>query len=357
MAKIDISNWGEFLISDIFQTEATGNSLQVPTGAMMARKDLYEGIVPRITVSNFNNGITGYYAESTHKNYRVYENFISVSFLGTVFYQSQKVSLDMKVHCLKPKEIELNANIAEFLVSVIKRTIQYYAYSDQLSSTVLPNLSIKLPVTSTNEPDFAYMDEYMKNVIQQSKTNLSNLKTCSTEKTAVDISGWKRFYLYDEALFEIDMGTKLDKAKMTTISPTINFVGRANNNNGITTRVDKVSGIEPYEAGNLTLSLGGEYLGSCFIQPDQFYVSQNVVVLMPKWAMSFNVKMFISAMIFRESRMYYKAFIDELNRHIKTDFSFLLPVTPEGTPDWEYMDNYMTKIMNESKATLKQLRI
>lgn len=197
----------------------------------------------------------------------------------------------------------------------------------------------------------------MKNVIQQSKTNLSNLKTCSTEKTAVDISGWKRFYLYDEALFEIDMGTKLDKAKMTTISPTINFVGRANNNNGITTRVDKVSGIEPYEAGNLTLSLGGEYLGSCFIQPDQFYVSQNVVVLMPKWAMSFNVKMFISAMIFRESRMYYKAFIDELNRHIKTDFSFLLPVTPEGTPDWEYMDNYMTKIMNESKATLEQLRI
>ena len=91
MAKIDISNWGEFLISDIFQTEATGNSLQVPTGAMMARKDLYEGIVPRITVSNFNNGITGYYAESTHKNYRVYENSISVSFLGTVFYQSQKV--------------------------------------------------------------------------------------------------------------------------------------------------------------------------------------------------------------------------------------------------------------------------
>ena len=33
----------------------------------------------------------------------------------------------------------------------------------------------------------------------------------------------------------------------------------------------------------MTLSLGGEYLGSCFIQPDVFYTSQNVVVLIPKW--------------------------------------------------------------------------
>lgn len=65
---------------------------------------------------------------------------------------------------------------------------------------------------------------------------------------------------------------------------------RANNNNGITTRVDKIMGVEPYEAGNMTLSLGGEYLGSCFIQPDVFYTSQNVVVLVPKWDMSFEVK-------------------------------------------------------------------
>ena len=95
-----------------------------------------------------------------------------------------------------------------------------------------------------------------------------------------DITKWKRFHLYDEGLFEIDMGTKLDRVKMTQTNPEINFVGRANTNNGITARVDRLEELEPYDAGNITLSLGGD-LGSCFIQPDRFYTSLNVVVLIP----------------------------------------------------------------------------
>lgn len=172
----------------------------------------------------------------------------------------------------------------------------------------------------------------------------------------IDTSGWQRFHLYDDGLFDIDMGTKLDRVKMTQASPDVNFVGRANANNGITARVDSIASITPYDAGNLTLSLGGEYLGSCFIQPDRFYTSQNVVVLIPKWNMPFGIKQFIATMIFRESRQYYKAFIDELNRHIKTDFSFSLPVNVDGEPDWAYMDAYMSEVMKESEARVESMR-
>jgi len=52
-------------------------------------------------------------------------------------------------------------------------------------------------------------------------------------------------------MFNIDMGTKLDKVKMTNLNPTVNFVGRANKNNGITTCVDIIDDLEPYEADNL----------------------------------------------------------------------------------------------------------
>ena len=151
------------------------------------------------------------------------------------------------------------------------------------------------------------------------------------------------------------MGTKLDRVKMTQIKPEINFVGRANTNNGITGRVDRIVDVQPYAAGNMTLSLGGEYLGSCFIQPEDFYTSQNVVVLIPKWNMSFSVRQFVATMIFRESRTYYKAFIDELNRHIKTDFTFYLPVTLDGSPDWDYMDAYMSDMLEKTSASLDAL--
>ena len=72
--------------------------------------------------------------------------------------------------------------------------------------------------------------------------------------------------------------------------------------------------------------------------------------------MTFGVKQFIATMIFRESRLYYKAFIDELNRHIKTDFSFYLPVEASGKPNWAYMEKYVQTIMDNTESDLSAMR-
>ena len=352
MSKIDTSGWRIFRVEELFETEKMDRKIQVPTGSWIASKNLMPGSTPRITVSGVNNGITGYYKDVDDANYRVYKNFISVSFLGTVFYQASRASLDMKVHCLKPLNIELNERVASFLVTMIKAALGSIEYSDQISSTVLPSLELMLPVDASGEPNWAYMDEYMSAVLSKAEESLMHLRQADGDKHALNIDGWRRFHLYDESLFDIDMGTKLDRVKMTQASPDVNFVGRANTNNGITAQVDSIAGITPYEAGNMTLSLGGEYLGSCFVQPERFYTSQNVVVLIPRWDIPFGVKQFIATMVFRESRLYYKAFIDELNRHIKTDFSFYLPVDAAGKPNWAYMDEYMQATIKSSKSDL-----
>lgn len=160
----------------------------------------------------------------------------------------------------------------------------------------------------------------------------------------LDTTKWKRFHLYDDLLFSIDTGNKFDKSKMTVVSPEIDFVSRSNNNNGISCVVDKIDGIEPYKAGSMTIALGGEYLGSCFIQENDFYTGQNVNVLIPKWDMPDSVKRFVSFVIFKESRTYYKAFEDELNRHMTSDFSVLLPTDDFGNPNWTYMEEYVKSI-------------
>lgn len=105
--------------------------------------------------------------------------------------------------------------------------------------------------------------------------------------------------------------------------------------------------MEPYKSGYLTLALGGAYLGSCFIQKNNFYTSQNVIVLIPKREMTFKVKQFISTSIFVESQLHYKAFINELNPHIKTDFQFKLPINDKNNPDWEYMEKHIIKVEKE----------
>lgn len=351
MSKLDIKQWKVFKIEDLFITEKKGKKVNVPTGASVAQKNLKNGEIPKISVSGINNGIVGYY-QSDDKNFRTYKNFISVSFLSTVFYHPYEANLDMKVHCLKPIGKELNIYTGEFLVTVIKKSLKNYSYSDQISSSVLPKIKIKLPVDLNGNVDWFYMEEYMKKIENKVKYSVEKLSSAKYMKRKCDTNNWKRFHLYD--IFNIDAGTKLDRIAMKFDNPTINFVGRSGVNNGVTTCVDKIKGYAPYKAGNLTLALGGAYLGSCFVQDKEFYTSQNVIVLIPKYEMTFNTKQFICSMIFKEGQTYYKAFIDELNRHIKTDFSIKLPVDKSGNIDYEYIDNYMDSI---NKDTISRFEI
>ena len=253
MRGIDISNWEEFRIGDIFETVNKGK--QVPTGASIAKAELKEnGAIPRISVSGVNNGIVGLYDYTgvSNHNYRVYNNFVSVSFLGTVFYHGGSASLDMKVHCLKPKNIVLNNYTGHFLVTAIKTSLRQSSYSDQISSSVLPNLHILLPSTTSHQPDWEFMENYMVSIEKKVKENfvlLTHVSSC--KKNVIDTTNWRRFHLYDDDLFTIDSGTKLDKVKMSNKNPSVNFVGRANANNGVTDYVDEIEGVKPFEAGCL----------------------------------------------------------------------------------------------------------
>ena len=132
MLNLNSRTWKEFFIKDIFKTEKGGS--QVPTGAYIERDCLKQGTIPRITVTANNNGVDNFWQNSEHKNYRMYKNFISVSFLGDVFYHEYTASLDMKVHALILRDRDLNRYIANFLIEQIRKSINNISYGNQLSS-------------------------------------------------------------------------------------------------------------------------------------------------------------------------------------------------------------------------------
>ncbi|MBZ7972339.1 MULTISPECIES: restriction endonuclease subunit S [Campylobacter] len=103
--KLEDVEWREFKISDVFE---------IYTGALINQNEMQQGKFPRITATDLNNGIAFFTDDLKHKNFRTLENFISISFLGSVFYHKSKVSLDMKIHGIKIKNKELNYNIALF---------------------------------------------------------------------------------------------------------------------------------------------------------------------------------------------------------------------------------------------------
>ena len=149
---LDTTKWREFRLSEVFE---------IGTGANCKSNQLLSGTTPRISVKGVNNGIQGYFSDIDSKNYRVDENFISFSFLGTCFYHPYKASLDMKVHSLKPKNYTLNLYSGLFLVNVFKNSFKGI-FADQISSSDLKQESILLPIDSKGQIDFAFMENHIK---------------------------------------------------------------------------------------------------------------------------------------------------------------------------------------------------
>jgi len=173
----------------------------------------------------------------------------------------------------------------------------------------------------------------------------------------LDTKKWKEFYL--NKLYEIKSGNKFDKNKLDLYNPEVNLVSRVSYNNGVDVKVGFVDNVEPYEKGELTVALGGSYLGSCFVQEEPFYTAQNVAVMKSLHKeMTHSVNLFISALVRFESKKKFHAFGRELNTHIKKDFSIRLPIqqkkdgsflfdpkrkySEEGyIPDWNFMQSYI----------------
>lgn len=161
---------------------------------------------------------------------------------------------------------------------------------------------------------------------------------------------WKPFLLKD--IYDIKMGNGLDKNKLDLDSSEINLVSRQSYNNGVDTKVGLVDGIEPFDAGLITVALGGSYLGSCFVQLEPFYTAQNVAVMKPKFKeMTDAVNKFISGLVRYESSVKYYAFGRELNTHIRTDFDVKLPADSSGNPDWQFMEDYIKSLHHKPLTT------
>ena len=348
MKQIDTKQWKEFVIKDLF-------TVKRPSARSQANYE--DGNVPFVASGNFNNGVLKY-LQPKENEILDSGNCITVSPIdGSSFYQEDdflgRGGAGSSIILLYNPN--LNLYNGYFIATVIRTVCRKYAYSDMANKDTIGAEKIKLPVDKTGNPDFSYMESYMKNLelaVSSSLTDLQSAKKFGVS-SKIDTTEWATFHLYD--IFEIDSGTKLDKAKMDTTTPKINFVGRSNFNNGITQKVNEIQGLKPYDAGCLTLALGGAYLGSCFIQEEAFYTSQNVVVLIPKKDISFEAKQFIATAIFKESQNNYRAFIKELNSHIKRDFVIKLPVQEDGEPDYLYMEEYMNNIFQKTRCAFSKM--
>jgi hypothetical protein len=101
-------------------------------------------------------------------------------------------------------------------------------------------------------------------------------------------------------LFVLQYGhsLELNRLQPSDAPDAINFVSRTTRNNGVSARVQPIRGVEPADAGTLSVALGGQGgAAETFLQPRPYYCGRDVMILTPKTAMQDVEKLWWSACI------------------------------------------------------------
>lgn len=343
MEPIDTRQWKEFTIKDLF-------TVKRPPARSQASYN--EGNVPFVASGNFNNGVLKYLEP---KNDEVLDmgNCITVSPIdGSSFYQEDdflgRGGAGSSIILLYNPHLNLYNGF--FIATVIRTVCRKYAYSDMANKDTIGTEKIKLPVDETGNPDFSYMESYMKNLeltVSSSLTSLQSAKRfCTSEK--LDISTWKTFQISD--LFDIQKGKRLTKADM--IEGKIRFIGASAINNGITAYISNTKYL--HQQNTITLSYNGS-IGEAFYQDKTFWASDDVNVLYPKFNMNKKIAFFIIPLLKMAGKRY--AFIDKWKKDDMEKSKIPLPVDKSGNPDYEYMENYMSNMLDKAKEYLNNLNM
>ena len=332
--------WKSFKIKDLFETFIGSNGLQTPTGSYIPKKDLVASTVPRITVRDTNNGIDSY-SESTHNNYRTFENFISVSFMGSVFYHPYQASLDMKVHALIPKKNKLTKNTGMFLIRSLKNNTKLFSYGNQLSSTDLPHQKILLPIDDNSKPHWKFMENYIKQEQKIHAQKIINYYEQKMLKNAFDLLDFKnvewKTFKFNEIFQKIERGKRLTKANQ--IKGDTPYISSTSLNNGIDNFIQNDTNIRKYK-NTLSVANSGS-VGSCFYHQYEYVASDHITNLQTDNGDK-HIYLFMSTVIRRLEKKY--SFNREINDERIKNEKILLPADENGNPHWEYMRKFMQKL-------------
>lgn len=150
----DVELWKPFKYSTLFELER---------GKGPRKKDLDgNGIVPFITSTDSNNGLTDYTSmEPCHNG-----NVITVNRNGSVgeaYYQPIPFCSTEDVHVFTPK-FNMDSYIAMFLITLIRKEKFRFGYGRKWGLERMKNSVIRLPITPNGDPDWEYMRNFIKSL-------------------------------------------------------------------------------------------------------------------------------------------------------------------------------------------------
>ena len=336
----------------------------------------FGGSYPYVTRTEKDNGIAGYiYADNLDK----INPANTISFgqdTWTLFYQSEPYFTGNRVKILKLKDenFKLTEEVALYLITAMKKVLVGLTWGTSKNEVNFENRTICLPVTSSGEIDWQYMQERIAELEQERIAELEQERIAELEHYLV-ASGLNDYELTEEDksilatelfnsddatelpsengcrkearkfrvgdLFEVKTPVKKFNASSVEITDKIGhpYVVRSSTNNGIRGYINED---EKYLNEGNTFSFGQD-TATIFWQEKPFFTGDKIKILKPKFACNSEIANYIMngiAMAF----CYFSWGTQSFKVSVIEDAELLLPVTYDGLPDWSFMEKYIRAI-------------
>lgn len=342
--KLSNLTWKEFVFGEEFSITATGSGIdknKLITG---------EGDTPYITRTDCLNGIDGFIPEQASK-YRMDEgNVITIGLdTQTVFYQPKAFYTGQNIQIIRHPQ--LDKYNAMFIIVAIQKLVERFSWGSYGATlTRLRKSRIYLPTNKDGQPDFAFMSSFMQQVEQDILgTTLRYFadKQQITPPYANDQIKWNTFYIRDIFTIENCKCSKVSGIKEGNTP----YIGATNNNNGVMKFIERKE--ELITKGNCIVFIcDGEGSIGLSIYKHEDFVGTTTVKAGRGPQLNRYTGMFITT-VADTVRGKYNFGYKRNEKNLKKE-TLTLPVTPEGTPDWQYMESYMRHI--ESQQIVKYLQ-
>lgn len=155
---LDTSAWRAFRIGELFEIH--------PTKAYsMNNSELFsvDGINPVVVNSAQNNGIGGFTGLPVTESGKVI-TFSDTTDANSIFYQSESFVGYPHVQGMYPKFNYVSDFVMLFIVSAFRSQAvrMNFDYANKFRRDIAVDILIRLPVTSSGDPDWVFMEQYMQ---------------------------------------------------------------------------------------------------------------------------------------------------------------------------------------------------
>lgn len=296
--------------------------------------------IPYVTRTSMNNGLEDLIVDENYEKNP--KNTISLGAENAdFFFQGIDYVSGNKTYSIGNNKITREVGL--FLVQVFRQSIKEcgFGYGKGLTGTRFKNRYVMLPVDENNNPNWHFMEEYIKereskqrnDLKEYYKSRLLDLVICPEVLTDIE---WGEFFVSD--VFDtVQRGKRLTKANQ--IDGEIPYISSTALNNGVDNFIGNTEKVRKSD-NDLTLANSGS-VGACFYHNYEYIASDHVTSLkLPNG--SDTVYKFISVILGRLEEKY--SFNREINdTRIKRE-KILLPIDKDGNPNWFYMENFIKNI-------------